>query len=82
MPRKGSKSKSRVAKKSLNRIPKRKRFQKKSKKRSIYSKKSLKRKSLKKQRGGWGSISPSEKKTPILQDQYGAGWPFRKDDYY
>ena len=80
--------KSSLKKKSLNRIPKRIRFQKKSKKRSRYSKKSLRRRSIKKnlkkrnlQKGGWGGNK--SQKTGNVQTanifQSAGGWGFRRE---
>ena len=79
--------KSSLKKKSLNRILKRNRFQKKSKKRSRYSKKSLRRRSIKKnlkknlQKGGW-SGNKSQKTGKVYTAnifQSAGGWGFRRD---
>ena len=80
--------------KSLKRINKRKRYQKKTRKNitktksrllSKSSKKQLKKKRIK-QAGGWGSYAPQTSQTinkkPIIVKQSGGGWSLRREDLY
>ena len=79
--------------KSLKRINKRKRYQKKSRKNitktksrllSKSSKKKLRKRKIK-QAGGWGSYAPQNKTAPkpiVISKQSGGGWGLRREEIY